>query len=419
MNRKNLLKALGPGILFASTAIGVSHLVQSTQAGANFGFGLLWAVIIANLLKYPFFEYGSRYANATETSIIDGYKKLGTPVLWIYFLITIISMFMVASAVGFVTSGFMQNLFGIDSSIKTTTILFILCGGILVSGKFSILDKLIKIIGIVLLLSTLIAVVMTLINGPAGDKPLFEENIFPESKEGIFFLLGLMGWMPTALDLSTWNSLWTIERIKQTGYKPTMKETLFDFNFGYLASALLSICFVTMGAFLLYGTEETIPNDPAGFANGIVNLYTKTIGNWAYIIIAAASFSIMFGTCIAVFDGYGRAIQRTSELLFSKNATKSTNNKTYTLTILIIIIGSFIIIEGVKTTDFGIKGLVNIATTLSFIVAPFIAIFNVILVRKKHIGNNTPPIWMQITSYLGILFLVGFSLFFFIQKFGG
>ena len=154
-----------------------------------------------------------------------------------------------------------------------------------------------------------------------GSKPLFEGNIFPESDDGIFFLLGLMGWMPTALDLSTWNSLWTIERIKQTGYKPTMKETLFDFNFGYLVSALLSLCFISMGAYLLYGTSETIPNDPAGFANGIVNLYTKTMGTWSYILIAAASFSIMFGTCIAVFDGYGRAMQRTSEFdfLFIKN----------------------------------------------------------------------------------------------------
>ena len=55
---QSLKNTLGPGILFASTAIGVSHLVQSTKAGAIFGFGLLWAVIAANILKYPFFEFG-------------------------------------------------------------------------------------------------------------------------------------------------------------------------------------------------------------------------------------------------------------------------------------------------------------------------------------------------------------------------
>ena len=66
------LKTLGPGILFASTCIGVSHLVQSTRAGALAGFGLVWAVAAANAAKYPFFEFGSRYASATGTSLIQG-----------------------------------------------------------------------------------------------------------------------------------------------------------------------------------------------------------------------------------------------------------------------------------------------------------------------------------------------------------
>ena len=49
------LKKLGPGLLFAGAAIGVSHLVQSTKAGAEFGFGLIWALLLCNLFKYPFF----------------------------------------------------------------------------------------------------------------------------------------------------------------------------------------------------------------------------------------------------------------------------------------------------------------------------------------------------------------------------
>ena len=47
-------KRLGPGLLFAGAAIGVSHLVQSTRAGADFGWGLLWALLLANIMKYPF-----------------------------------------------------------------------------------------------------------------------------------------------------------------------------------------------------------------------------------------------------------------------------------------------------------------------------------------------------------------------------
>ena len=73
----NIISKLGPGLLFAGAAIGVSHLVQSTRAGADFGWGLIWALILVNILKYPFFQYGPRYAIATGESLLDGYYKIG------------------------------------------------------------------------------------------------------------------------------------------------------------------------------------------------------------------------------------------------------------------------------------------------------------------------------------------------------
>ena len=162
-----LQKTLGPGILFASTAIGVSHLVQSTRAGAAYGFGLLIFILIANTFKYPFFEFASRYASATGTSIIDGYKKLGNWVLWSYLLITIISMFFITAAVGAVTSGFLQNIFQTTNlGIWNQFILFLICGLILSLGKYSSLDSLIKIIGFTLLVSTLFAFSTVLVKGP-------------------------------------------------------------------------------------------------------------------------------------------------------------------------------------------------------------------------------------------------------------
>ena len=156
MNEKidRLLKTLGPGVLFASTAIGVSHLVQSTRAGADFGFPLIAFVLLALLFKYPFFEYGSRYANVTGTSIIDGYKSLGKNALVLYLLITIGSMFFVTAAVGFVTAGFLENLFHIEFlGIWTVVILFAVCCVILSVGKYRALDGLIKIIASVLVIS--------------------------------------------------------------------------------------------------------------------------------------------------------------------------------------------------------------------------------------------------------------------------
>jgi len=407
---QHLLKTLGPGILFASTAIGVSHLVQSTRAGANFGFGLLWAVILANLFKYPFFEYGSRYANVTGHSIIDGYKRIGNWMIWLYFLITLVSMFFVCSAVGFVTAGFLDNLFGLANHINiltTTAILFSVCIAILFFGKYNLLDGLIKIIGSVLLVTTIIAFILTLANGPIEKAEGF---IPPEiwNGAGIGFLIALMGWMPTAVDLSAWNSLWTIERIKQTGYKPTLKETLFDFNLGYIVSSVLAVCFIFLGAYLMYGSEIVFSESGAKFANQVVELYTQTIGSWSRIIIASAAFSIMFGTCIAVFDGYSRALKRTLEILFFNNREQTS---IYNIILFLTAFGSFLIIYIFHNQPKGFKALIDLATTISFLIAPIIAIVNFRLVSKKYIPpTSIPPLWLRVVSYFGIVFLVVFTI---------
>ena len=409
-------KTAGPGILFASTAIGVSHLIQSTRAGADFGLWMLVLVIAVSLLKYPFFEYGSRYANATQTSIIDGYKKLGKPILWMYFIITIATMFFITGAVGFVTAGFLENLLGLNFLGQWTIVaLFTICVVILLIGKYKILDSLIKLIAIVLLVSTVCAFMLVLAKGsvePVNDfvpKELWTSG-------GILFLLALMGWMPTAVDLSTWNSLWTLERMKQTNYRPKLKETLIEFRLGYLITTVLAVMFVTLGSFIFFGAGEDLPNNNADFANKVVTMYTQTIGQWSYLIIAASAFAIMFGTIIAVFDGYSRSLQRAVELIFTKKEEiiRTKFRSFYILFLLTLFVGALIVV-------FEFAGnliqLVDFATVLSFLVAPAIAIVNFRLVTGKFLDKNfQPSFWMKILSIAGIIFLAGFAIYFLITR---
>ena len=419
MNEKlsRFSKTAGPGILFASTAIGVSHLVQSTRAGAEYGLLLLGFVLVVSLLKYPFFEYGSRYANVTQTSIIDGYKKLGKPVLWMYFLLTIASMFFITGAVGFVTAGFFENLFGLEFLGQWTIILlFGICVLILAIGKYKILDSLVKLVAIVLLISTVSAFLLVLWNGPIEPA----ENFIPKelwTSSGILFLLALMGWMPTALDLSAWNSLWTLERIKQTNYLPKLRETLFEFRLTYTITVILAVMFVTLGSFIFFGSGEELPNSGAAFANKVVTLYTLTIGDWSYLIIASAAFSVMFGTIIAVFDGYSRSLQRTVELLFTKKEREigTKFRSFYIFFLFIIMVGSLIVVLQFAGN---LREIVDFATVLSFMIAPVIAIFNFRLVTGKFLDKDVQPsIWLKVLSFAGILFLSGFAIYFVLTRF--
>ncbi len=401
MKRFNL-KKLGPGLLFAGAAIGVSHLVQSTRAGADFGFGLVWALLLVNLFKYPFFQFGPRYAMATGESLLDGYKKLGKGVLIAYFVITFATMFTIQTAVTIVTAGLASSIFGDFISTETwTVIILIICFLILIKGKYGFLDKLMKVIIITLTISTIAAVILA---STKNSHVISFNQILPDRSIEIAFLIAFMGWMPAPLDISVWHSLWAIEKQKDDA-EFTAKSSLFDFNIGYLATVVLGLGFIALGALIMFNSGETFSSQGGEFANQLITMYTKSLGNWSYIIIGIAAFTTMFSTTITTLDASPRAMEKTSQLLFG-----SILKHGYLLWILILTIGTIIIFFFLNS-EMGF--LVKIATILSFLTAPFYAIINYKLMSSKH----TPLEWrpsktMHILSWLGILFLIGFSIWF-------
>ena len=407
-------QVLGPGILFASTAIGVSHLVQSTRAGALVGFGLVWAVLAANIAKYPFFEFGSRFANATGESLIEGYRSMGRWASVMYLLITVCTCFFVMGAIGIVTASFLDNLFGISAWMGTNATprvaiaVFSLCTVVLFLGQYKALDSLIKIIAAVLLISTVGAFAAALFNTPFSAVPAPPIDFTPWSGAGLAFLIALMGWMPTAVDLSTWNSIWTLERIKQTNYHPPLRDTLREFNVGFLLSGGLALLFLGLGALLFYAHQVEFPEGTAAFAAGVVKLYTQVIGSWSWWIIAAAAFSAMLGTCIACLDGYSRSLARSFATLSKENNGAKLRHERWSL--LVVSSGALILILAFPSD---ITVLVDIATTLSFLVAPLVGAANLYLVtRTEFPAEAKPPRWLIGLAWVGLLFLTGFSLLF-------
>ncbi len=125
MNLNKVFRVLGPGLLYAGAAVGVSHLVQSTRAGATYGLDLLWVLVFVNLVKYPFFEFGSRYATATGNSLVEGYKNLGKWAIILFGLITLFTMFIVQAAITKVTAGLAVEIFqlSIDDNLLCLIIL--------------------------------------------------------------------------------------------------------------------------------------------------------------------------------------------------------------------------------------------------------------------------------------------------------
>ncbi len=408
------LKKLGPGLLFAGAAIGVSHLVQSTRAGADFGFGLLWALLLATFFKYPFFQFGPRYTLATGESLLDGYKRMGKGILIVYFALTFATMFTIQTAVTIVTASLASTVvyefsplifFGhtISSIQLWTFIILIFCTLILIKGRYRFLDVLMKVIIIVLSISTVFAVSKSF----SGNMDKLDlTQVLPE-KTNLVFLIAFMGWMPAPLDISIWHSLWSIEKQK-TDKQLNVKSSLFDFNVGYITTLFLGVSFLAMGAFVMYNTGNKLDTSAAGFSAQLINMYTESFGNWAFMLIGLAALTTMFSTTITTLDGSPRALEKTLELLSNK-----TSKLNYAFWIIVLLIGTLFIFF-VLSSELGL--LVQIATVISFLTAPFYAIANYRLMTLNHVPKmHRPSIYLHMLSWLGIIFLIGFGLWYLVN----
>jgi Mn2+/Fe2+ NRAMP family transporter len=402
---------LGPGILYAGAAIGASHLVQSTRAGASYGFEIIWAVILINLFKYPFFEFGYRYTAATGKTMLEGYGELGQWAIRTYFILIFFTAIVNFTAVLIVSTGLAAFFFHIQLSIFLMSL--ILLGIILLMlliGHYALLDGSMKVIIIVLSISTIIAFIISVNHGAHIDPGFVQPDLWDAT--GIAFLIALMGWMPTPIEASVWPSLWAIERAKQTHYKPNYKELLFDFHVGYVGSAIMALFFFGLGALVLYGKGIEFSSSSIKFSEQLVSVYGETFGSWSVPVITAIALLTMFSTTLTVIDAYPRTLG--GSMVQISESLKKQSSKLYWIWVLFLSSAAALII-GLFTSS--MKTLLDFATIISFLAAPFFAYINFKVVKSDFLPKEYhPKRWLTALSWAGLIFLMGFSIIYIVSR---
>jgi len=411
MNRSQLRHAIGPGLLMAGAAVGVSHLVQSTRAGAEYGFALLGLVLIGCWLKYPFLEFGPRYAAATGEHMIRGYRRLGAWPLGLFVFLTLATMFIVLASVTLVTAGLAGTLFGLEMPVpRLALIILAVCALILGVGHYRGLDLLMKIIMALLSLATVVAVALA-----AGQRPdwsglmpaLAESGVF--SGAGLAFVLALLGWMPIPLDAAAWHSIWTLERADQTGTRPSVAHATTDFRIGYAGAVGLALAFMALGALIMHGGNQQLSGSAVAFSAQLISMYTSALGEWARPLIGLAALATMLSTTLAVADAYPRVLRAFLELReAAPEVHRRRHRARYLGGMLLTMIGAWLIIA-LFGRHFTL--LIDFTTTVAFLTAPMIAWLNL----KLLTGPNTPidaqpGLAMRYTAWAGLVFLTLFSL---------
>ncbi len=398
---RSFANVLGPGLLFAGAAVGVSHLVQATYAGAVYGLSLLGVIVMANVLKYPAFSFGPRFAAATGTSLLEGYRRQGAWALVVFALVTVATMFTVEAAVTLVTAALVKALFGLETSLLVVSIVLLIASALICAvGKFSLLDRVVKAVVITLTVATVVATALAIPHIDFG-LPLVP-SLSMSDRAQLLWLAALIGWMPTAIDISVWHSLWTLAKVRQTGYRAEVRESLLDFKVGYWGTAFLAICFALLGAGIIYGSGGKVPSGAVPFANMILDLYGSTLGSWARLLIGGCAALVMFSTTLTVVDGFPRALTvlaRRFQTTEEPGAEVDLERRPfYWGSVLVLGIGSALILRFYLKD---LRELVNIATTLSFLTAPVLAFLN-----HRAITSDVVP-----TAHRPGPKMVGFSLF--------
>ncbi len=402
-----MLKYLGPGILLAGAAIGGSHLVASTQAGANYGWSLLGILFLINLFKYPFFLYSQKYTAATGENILQGYLRLGKKYLIMFFILNIITGVINIAGVSMITGSLATN-FGISGiSIPVISgVIMLICLLVIVFGGFAMLRSFGTTVVVVLGASTLIAMIISIINGPVAA-PDFE-GASPWTMASFGFVIIFMGWMPAPIDVSVWPSLWMKSQEQIRHKASTMREAMIDFKAGYFGAVFFALVFLILGKMVMYGGETELSNQGSVFARQLIELYSQTIGPWARPIIIIAAFSAMLSTSLTTIDGYPRSLANATSLLFRLPAI--TPKHMHNIWIISGVVFAFVIINNFADR---LGDMLALAMIVSFLTAPVFALLNYRIMFSDNVPEKYRPApWLKVLSISGIIFLAGFGVVF-------
>ncbi len=402
-------KALGPGILLASAAVGGSHIVSSTQAGAIYGWQLAILILLINIFKYPFFRFGSQYTLQTGKSLIEGYSEKGKGYLIIFFIMNIFSAVINTAGVGILCAAILFNIFpnGLGLTIsQLTTIIIVIIWAMLLIGGYKFLDSLAKWVMTALTLATVTAVVIAVFKNHEYAPNFVTPS--PWQMAALPFIVSLMGWMPAPIEISAINSMWSVEKRKTV--KMSLADGLFDFNVGYIGTAILALIFLALGALIQFGSGEQVQAASAAYIAQFVNMYASVLGDWSRLLISLIAFLCLFGTVITVIDGYSRANNETLRLLLRK--TESSQKSLFIWTTFTSIIG--LVIVYLFAGD--VATMLRFAMIASFLTTPFFAYLNYSLVNSKEHKISG---WLRGLSIIGLVYLFGFAIFFLVAIFLG
>jgi NRAMP (natural resistance-associated macrophage protein)-like metal ion transporter len=286
---KNLFKNIGPGTLVAAAFIGPGTVTVCTFAGVNFGFNLLWAMVLSIIATIILQEMAARLGIISQKGLSEVIRsEIKNPVINKLMLLLILSAIVIGNAsyeAGNISGGILGletvlgefrwslgsytiNLFSILIGVIAAILLFI--------GNYKFLEK--ALISLVILMS--ISFVITAIVTKPNIAEIFKGIFVPSSPEGsLLTIIGLIGTTVVPYNLFLHASLVKEKWSRKEDVKAVRKDTVVSIVLGGLVSMAIMI-----SAASIMGTKIT---NGADLAQSLAPLY----GDFAKYFLAIGLFA--------------------------------------------------------------------------------------------------------------------------------
>jgi Mn2+/Fe2+ NRAMP family transporter len=399
-------------MILAATAIGTSHIVLAPMAGARFGFDLLWLVLFAHLFKYPAFEFGARYAVATETSLIDGFARLPGPRNWglyVFLGVTIVQGLTILAGVMSVTASILVVTVGGLSYTLWLFVLGVVTIGAHRLGGYAALERgAMALIGL-LVVGTTVAFLAT----PPAPSDLARMFVPTVPAGATLLVASLLGLMPTGINVAVWHSLWAVEHVKHwkaESAEPArmLRMSQRDLGVGYGLSAVLGVMMISLGAVLL--RPRGLVPDGIDVSLTISRIYTELLGPWMYPVYMVAAFAAMYSTVYSVMDGFPRAFSRLARKLRPDSALLHRPSDPAYWAFMLVIFGFSLVTNTLLPNPVLVVTLVGV---VSLCIAPVLYGMNYWCVTRLIDDEAMRPSpALRAWAVVGIVFMAGAALFY-------
>ncbi|MGI9951820.1 Nramp family divalent metal transporter [Moorellaceae bacterium AZ2] len=349
----DLVRMLGPGIIWAGMAIGGGELTLNPRVGAVFGIITLWMPVLAIFLKWFMTVEIGRWSIYTGTSIREGFELLPGPRKWLNWIILLIGLYLGAVHIGGLVAmiGIVaHNLLPFLAPYVWSIIIMVSFVLLSWSGKYSILERAMMVAVAMLTITTFLVFIKIwpglefIMQGFTFKIPTvtpeWAVTNFKISSNPLVEILPAMAFAGAGAINSLWYSDWILAKgfgvsaKYQLGSSNTtvlselknlseqelhrlkgwFRVMLHDSWWGAnLLTIVVTAIFVVNAVVILHPLKLA----PSG-VNFILTLsktFTEALGSWAKTLYLIGAFAVLYTTMATLYDGYARLIDNSIRIV--------------------------------------------------------------------------------------------------------